>query len=908
MVNLKNIFSYSIFISLTAILITLAVSGCSDENEFEQGQYGYVQFKLYKSASYNKESEGEANSAASRASVATLGEAQKVEVEMLFGGTSITQTLVLNAYNAENAEFGVRSDKLQLLVGDYKVVGYKIYDKLDKLITGVSAGADETFTVVPSGLTVKDLVVDAQPRGMVKFKLEKFFTRAGGEDGYLFSDIKLVTVKVKNTFDQTPITIEKMKVRYEEEYEESQNPDDANDKYKDYGVAYCDTVILLPAANYQVTEYTVYSKNGVTETILEANPSVNGPEFTVKDNELTEYAVVPVTVSETKNNIKDYIALKEIWEEMGGKEWSYYGQTYPMGANWNFNKDMDMWGDQPGVELNDKGRVVALTISGFGAKGVLPDAIGQLEELRILALGSHDEKYGGVLFGPNGIHADMTEAKRNEMRMDYKKRFLDRDIREDLSEMLQWTADNYSSQGRIKKSGRVSPKDVQIGVTTNGITGVSKAVMRLKNLQQFYLANATIEYKKGSGEGEYIGNICDDWADPNSSYAKEYATEPLTWGLMEKLTDVEIYNCPKIECLPMNMIGNLPELQLLNVACNRGISGEQLKEDWTELCKMPAGPKLQILYLGYNNLEEFPEDAYLQKMTKFKMLDCTTNKVKKLHKFGTGIKLSTLYLDHNEITEIPEEFCAFTNEVETLGFSNNKLTTVPDIFDAGSVYVMNSVDFSNNEITSFQNGDSFKGINASTVSLANNKLKKFPKPLFTSGSPIKTLNLSGNLLEEVKEGEMQGKNVHLLENIDLRFNKLTKLCDDFRATNIPYLLGIDMSYNSFSEVPPQPLNCSELKGFAIRNQRNEKGERTLRDWPVGITKCPSLLQLQIGSNDIRKVNETMTPYIWILDIKDNPNISIDLSSVCSAIKAGMYMLFYDKTQDIRGCDVLDIQR
>ena len=155
---------------------------------------------------------------------------------------------------------------------------------------------------------------------------------------------------------------------------------------------------------------------------------------------------------------------------------------------------------------------------------------------------------------------------------------------------------------------------------------------------------------------------------------------------------------------------------------------------------------------------------------------------------------------------------------------------------------------------------------------------------------------------------MQGKNVHLLENIDLRFNKLTKLCDDFRATNIPYLLGIDMSYNSFSEVPPQPLNCSELKGFAIRNQRNEKGERTLRGWPVGITKCPSLLQLQIGSNDIRKVNETMTPYIWILDIKDNPNISIDLSSVCSAIKAGMYMLFYDKTQDIRGCDVLDIQR
>ena len=104
------------------------------------------------------------------------------------------------------------------------------------------------------------------------------------------------------------------------------------------------------------------------------------------------------------------------------------------------------------------------------------------------------------------------------------------------------------------------------------------------------------------------------------------------------------------------------------------------------------------------------------------------------------------------------------------------------------------------------------------------------------------------------------------------------------------------------------MNCSELKAFAIRYQRNEKGERTLRDWPVGIMQCPSLIQLQIGSNDIRKVDETITPYVWILDIKDNPNISIDLSGACSAIQNGMYLLFYDKTQDIRGCDILGIER
>lgn len=518
-----------LFVSLIAVFSGMAMSGCSDDEEVSQSQYGYVQFKLYKEASYNNGTEAAAQSAATRASINNLGEAKKIEVEMLYNGTSITQTLVLNAYNDENAEYGLRSDKLQLLVGEYKIVGYRIYDKLDQVITGVSADADEMFTVVPSGLTVKDLTIDAQARGSVKFKLEKQLpetTRANSE-GYLFSDIQLATVQVQNTFSQMTYTFEKLKARYEEEYELT-NPDSENDKYKDHGVAYCDSAVWLPAGNYKVISYTVYSKSGVTETELETQ-AVSGETFTVKDNALTEYAIVPVLVSETAENIKDYLALKEIWDQMNGKNWSYYGATYPQGANWNFNKDIDMWGDQPGVTLDNNGRVTSLTLAGFGASGKLPDAIGQLTELRILALGSHDETYGGTLFGPQGIQPDMSEAKRNEMRMDYKKHFLDRDIRANLSEMLQWTIDNYASpNNKIKKNSRISKKDTQIGILTNGITGVSKAVMRLKNLQQFYIANSPIKCE----------DICTSWTDPQSAYAQEYEKENLSWSDMTNLTDV----------------------------------------------------------------------------------------------------------------------------------------------------------------------------------------------------------------------------------------------------------------------------------------------------------------------------------------------------------------------------------
>lgn len=78
----------------------------------------------------------------------------------------------------------------------------------------------------------------------------------------------------------------------------------------------------------------------------------------MKDNELTEDANVPIQLKETAEYIKDYIALKEIWKALGGENWKYYGGSVDNSvhsSNWNFNKEMDMWGDQPGVDLDSNG-------------------------------------------------------------------------------------------------------------------------------------------------------------------------------------------------------------------------------------------------------------------------------------------------------------------------------------------------------------------------------------------------------------------------------------------------------------------------------------------------------------------------------------------------------------------------
>ena len=881
------------FLLLVVAVLTMAVTSCSEDTlERWDGTYGYVQFMLSKKVS------SRATRAAAVDKLEKLGDAKKIKVVMEHDGTTVSQTLTLNAYNEENAEYGLKSEKLQLASGTYTIIGFYLYDGVDEELLASSAG--ETFTVQGGGLTVQDLMVETVERGKVQFDLVKQWaeTRASKDPEYLFSNIRLIDVSVTNLFTHETHTITNLKVKYKEGSKEHQNPDNADDKYMDVATAHCDSTIWLPAGTYQVTSYTTYGKTGAVKTTYETQP-VKGKAFVIADNQLTSDAQVPILLSETKEYIKDYKALKAIWESLQGKDWSFYGDATFHGANWNFNKELDMWGEQPGVTLNSNGRVIGIIIAGFGAKGIVPDAIGQLTELQVLNFGSHDEKIGANLFDEYDANK-MTAARKLAMRHDYENKFLKYDPRANMSEMIKesFNSDSKNAKNLIKKDSRIQLKDAQIGLTTNKITGISKAIYRLTKMQQFYIGNSPIT------AGEVCSKFYDDESSEYHRFAEEFTED--AWDKMTTLTDLELYNCPKLTRLP-DFYYNLPNVQAFNLARNKGISAAQLRDDWEQMATSKIGKTLQILYLSHNNLEEFPASWALRNMLKLGLLDLANNNIKKVHAFGKEVELASLYLNNNQIEEIPADLCGFSDNTESLNFSYNKLKKIPNIFDASSIHVMGSVDFSNNEISGVDNAGGYKGINASTVSLANNKLAKFPSELISAGSPIITLDLSGNQMTSIPKGSIRGKYAYLLQVMDFRFNKLTSLSDDFLSDNMPYITNIDLIYNCFSQVPTQPLNSANLRAFGINHQRDAQGNRPLRTWPTGITKCPSLIQFQIGSNDIRKVDETLTSHLYILNISDNPNISIDVTSVCPYIKVGAYKLFYDKTQDIRGCDALDLE-
>ena len=859
----------------TLVAATL-LSGCSKSFDEEAIEYGYVQFKLVKAS--------QAESSSTRAEeLEWLSEAHKISVVMQCDGSTIMQTLPLSSYNSETAEWGLYSEKLRLLTGEYNIIGYEIYDNLDqKLLTGEGAGK---FSVTTNGLTSKQIGVECVERGKISFALFKAIeTRYEAKGDYPFESIKSIDVTVRNKFSNEIFTFSAMPTSYYEAYVEGSMDKELYDYNGKSAYMVCSGEYWIKAGNYEITSYTTYSDSQGKNKLETATISdLDEFDFKVIDNQRGEFVIVPIILSTTAEYIKDYEALKAIWLALDGPNWTFHGEEYAARTNWNFNKDIDMWGDQPGVTLDGDGRVVGLNISGFGARGVVPEDIGQLTKLKTLYLGNHNELIGG--------YVDLTTRLS---AMDYHDRYLKRDAREGLTPELR---DIINRGGELHPIAQSKPqqRDVAFGNLTNGITGISRAMMRLTELEQFYIANSPITSE------DFITELA-----PNSKYKSE--EESWSWGNFTMLMDFEIYNCSKLDKLPREMLMGLPALQSVNLAMNQGISAEQFLSDWEAIIDGESGDDIQILYLSGNNLEATPSHDYLKRMTKLGLLDLNSNKLEVAHPFGKEINLTTIYLDYNRIKELKTAddgyFCG-VSQLETFSCSNNALTELPDIFTARSVYSMLSVDFSSNNISKLAGGEAWQGVNTSTLNLANNRFEELPARIMKSGSRIETLMISSNGMRKIEKGALTGPYSHYLTTLDLSYNRLKEIpYDDFSAVNLPYLYGIDLSNNALSEFPYAPLSINSLTVISVRCQRDDEGNRTLSEWPTGIASCPKLSAFYIGSNDLRKVEDTISPYIMIFEIKDNPNISIDLSDVCAYIEMGYYLLIYDTTQDIRGCDSL----
>ena len=890
----------------------LFVQGCTNDGtvDLQETEYGYVQFKLYKGASYNDVV------TSSRAGVVEeldyLGDACKIEVNITDANNrTIRQSLVLSSANSEVAEFGLRSDKLKLLAGEYRLGMITLFDVEDAVIYRKVPTSELQFTVVAGGLTQHDVTIDVTPRGSVKFTLIKdlsdFQMRSRAvEREYTFDEIKYVDLSVQEVrngvaMGSSEVTFTDLPAKFSQHFDED---NDQSDKFgwKTSSLE-CDTLLSLKAGTYRVVAYTTKTKKG--SGLLEINDNPILSEFVVEDNKTTD-TKVKVSLYESDEYIKDNYALYEIWVSLDGENWCYDGENYQRGTNWNFNKDVDLWCEQPGVQVHSNGRIARIDLSGFGFRGEMSPAIGQLTELAELYLGTHNDT--NIMYDPSlDLKRPLVERQRNlfddqraylrsihpaiQMSEPCARALMEKGL---TSPAIALYEQNYKESDIIdKKTGKqtIGKYDMNHGVLKNGLTKLPAEIGKLTKLETLNIANSTI-------------------------------TElPAEIAQLVSLSSLEIYNCPKMTKFP-TVIAELPALHSVNISNNKQWSSEEMDKGFTALARGKSRKTIEILYARENNLSKLTKEMFGAGATENEggleaigLLDLAFNKISTVEALGKDVAFTQLYLDNNQIEYLPHDaegyFCGY-DDVETFSVNYNRLTMVPNIFNAKSKFNMTSVSLAGNQIGNNaegiicegENDGSYKGINVKTLTLSLNPLKRYPKAFADSNSIFEYLVVSACQIEEIEEGCFSHEKAVNHFSFDFSYNRLKKLPKDFHAGNMPYLYGVDLSFNRFEDFPYSPLDAEGLTVLAVRSQRNEKGERCLRKWPQGIYQHKGLRGLYLGSNDLRVIDDTISTLCYYLDISDNPNIVFDASDICYAWQVGAYILIYDKTQKILNCDAM----
>ncbi|MBR0335418.1 MAG: leucine-rich repeat domain-containing protein, partial [Alistipes sp.] len=525
-------------------------------------------------------------------------------------------------------------------------------------------------------------------------------------------------------------------------------------------------------------------------------------------------------------------------------------------------------------------------------RGDLSPAIGQLTEMVELYLGTHNDT-NLISYDPT-LDSSKSLAERNRTRLESHGEYLRtihpatqfaepcaRALAENNIHIAATSLYDTMSEGDIidRKSGaqRIHKMDTNHGTMCNGLKSIPAEIGKLTKLQYLFIANGALE------------------------------TLPEELGDLVSCTDLELYNCSKLKKFPLQ-IARMPELISINISNNRQWSASEIYAGMDALACGASKEKIQILYARQNSLEELPES--FKNMTKVSLLDLAYNNISKIHPLGKSVSPVQLYLDNNQLESLPVDeegyFCGYADS-EAFSVKYNKLKKVPNIFSAKSNSSLTSVDFSGNEIDGFEGEEdgSYRGIKVETFTLAQNpKLTKYPTALAKTNSIVAYIILRGCSIDEIPKGSFEYENSIYMTSIDLSYNKLKDLPREIHAVNLPYLYGVELSFNCFEHFPFEPLDSFYLTVLGIRSQRNAAGERCLREWPQGVFNHKGLRGLYLGSNDLRKIDDTISTLIYYLDISDNPNIIFDASDICYAWQVGAYMLIYDKSQTILNCDAM----
>ena len=846
------------------LLAAVILSACqSDEPEQREGGYGYLQVVLHK--------------AGTRALIEGnpldhLADAKKIKLSLRYKGQAIEQTL--NLYSAGNkgegnaaADYVLTSEETQLYSGDYQVLGYALYGDykrgdMAEVLQVVSMDRPLTLTVAGGRLTQQTLDVEATTYGRLSahiVRLEPETRAAVYSEVFDYDDIDSVQLVLEREVGG---------IIYREDRKLKAYPG------KDVMPTFETDSIDMQTGTYRLSHFELFNRRGQFMYAQDADV-----RFDV-EHLLLSQPVVGVQLPVTQGTL-DGIALRQIWDAMDGRHWSFHGQEAP-GSNWVFTladgspRPLSAWVHQPGVTVNASGRVISLNLGVFNPMGDVPDAIGQLTALERLYLGEHTDEVYYTLEGVDDVHytispyllSKTTDVREHRMEIARERSLLRSLAKESSALMSPRTAQQISQMKFASVSHITGSYD-----PANRITGISEKIGELTNLTELYIANSLI------------------------------TKLPEAMGKLTNVTDLELYNNPFTE-LDGDVFKGMQYLTSVNIDRLFNLPEDQLLAALDKMCDYC--PKVQLLYLCNLKLTKLP--SKLNHLTDLRLLDVSHNKVTHINSLLPLAPVQVI-LDYNELTHLPFDLFK-TDDIESFSCTDNKLQEFPAVLsNQDGLYSFQSVNLSGNRMHGFQEG--FRGIRAEKLILSSNHLGKrpgetgrgeMPREFAQTQSVINYLDMAYNNIDTIANAALTG--LTSLQALDLSKNELRYLPSGFSSENFPWLTGVDLSHNQLRGFPSGILNVMSLQQLLIRDQGYFRDEaetqwiRTMTQWPDYLHLHPALTNVDMSGNDFRTVTN-FPVNLTTLNVTNNPHIQMTVpQSVIYRIKQGLFVLYYDEEQDI----------
>lgn len=867
------------------LIMMLALFSCKEDNVVvDTDGYGYIQISL-KKAGTRAVSEGNA--------LEYLADAKKVKLSLRQGGRTIEQTLNLFAPDKESAEYGLTSENLKILAGEYTISSYAIYGDykngdMAEVLQVCQPEQPIRFTIRQGEITRQRLDVHAKEYGKFSaqlLRIEPDVTRSAPVYNlYDFDGIDSVQIVFKRNVNGATYYLDrKVKAVRAESDKPVFNTEDTQ----------------LEAGDYTISHYELFNKR--RQFIYAQDVDIH---FSVSHYERT-VAEMPVQ-QPFDDGVRDGIALKQIWEAMDGKNWSWHEADGNGGSNWVFTmadgspRPVSAWINQIGVVVIN-GRVVSLNLGSFNPRGEVPDAIGQLTALEKLYLGMHTDEVYYQLDGVGGVsyrlspweqdrHQTPEDKARNRMDVARERTVIRRLNQEDFSlrasrllyngktdPEAMLTAMRYAVKTPYpagKELGDASLYGQHTSDPANRITGISPEIGKLTNLQELYIANTLI------------------------------TKLPIELQNLSNLTDLELFNNP-FEEMDGDIFKNMTELVAVNFDSFYRLSQSQIQAMLDKMCDYC--PHIQLLYMNRMGLEKLPDN--LNKLTDLRLLDVNFNKIASVESIKPIAPIQ-LMMNYNKLKELPADFIN-VSDLELFCVTDNQLEQFPVVLsNKGGNFTIEEVDLTGNRIRGFQPG--FHGIKAEKLKMGFNHIVRdknltgkveFPTEFSDTQSEINYLVFSANNIDTIRNAAVA--NIKNLQALDISVNNLTALPTYFNSERYPYLNAVDASHNRFTRFPESILNVSSLSQLFLADQGYYIDEaetqwlRTMTNWPDYLHQHGSLTNLDVKGNDIRNVIN-FPVNLTTLNVKDNPHIRMRVPQwIIYKMEQGLFVLYYDEGQDIK---------